>query len=329
MNYRRMGRTGLQLSEFSFGSWVTFGRQVHFKEATSLMAAAYDAGINFFDNAEGYEAGESERLMGKALAQLEWPRDSFVVSSKVFWGGDKPTQRGLSRKHVFDACHAALSRLQVDYLDLYYCHRPDIDTPIQETVAAMTDLVRQGKVMYWGTSEWNAQQISEAWAFAKAEHMVAPVVEQPEYNLLSRDKVEREYMPLYDLTGLGLTIFSPLSMGLLTGKYIDGIPPDSRLALPEYKWLRDVKLGDDNAEGLTKVKQLAEIAKSLGVPLHHLALNWCLANQHVSSVILGVSKMTQLQDNLNALNSSDVLNADILKQLDQILGNKPPAPVRL
>ena len=328
MQYRRMGNTGLALSEFSFGSWVTFGNQVNQKAANNLMAAAYDAGINFFDNAEGYEAGESERLMGKAISDLGWSRDSFVVSSKVFWGGSKPNQKGLSRKHVFDACHAALQRLRVDYLDLYFCHRPDVDTPISETVAAMTDLVRQGKVMYWGTSEWNAQQITEAWAFAKAENMVAPVVEQPEYNLINRAKVEGEFAPLYTLTGMGLTIWSPLSSGLLTGKYLTGVPEGSRLSLPEYAWLRKSKMGDGNSDELNKIQQLAEVASDLDVPMHHLALNWCLANENVSTVILGVSKMSQLKDNLNARETAGVLTPDVLQQLDDILQNKPAAPTR-
>ena len=328
MQYRRMGNTGLLLSEFSFGSWVTFGNQVNQKAANNLMAAAYDAGINFFDNAEGYEAGESERLMGKAISDLGWSRDSFVVSSKVFWGGSKPNQKGLSRKHVFDACHAALQRLRVDYLDLYFCHRPDVDTPISETVAAMTDLVRQGKVMYWGTSEWNAQQITEAWAFAKAENMVAPVVEQPEYNLINRAKVEGEFAPLYTLTGMGLTIWSPLSSGLLTGKYLDGVPEGSRLSLPEYAWLRKSKMGDGNSDELNKIQQLAEVARDLDVPMHHLALNWCLANKNVSTVILGVSKMSQLEDNLRAKESADKLTPDVLLRLDDILDNKPVGPAR-
>jgi len=323
-----MGKTGLQLSEFSFGSWVTFGNQVNQKAANNLMAAAYDAGINFFDNAEGYEAGESERLMGKAISDLGWSRDSFVVSSKVFWGGSKPNQKGLSRKHVFDACHAALQRLRVDYLDLYFCHRPDVDTPISETVAAMTDLVRQGKVMYWGTSEWNAQQITEAWAFAKAENMVAPVVEQPEYNLINRAKVEAEFAPLYTLTGMGLTIWSPLSSGLLTGKYLDGVPEGSRLSLPEYAWLRKSKMGDGNSDELNKIQQLAEVARDLDVPMHHLALNWCLENENVSTVILGVSKLSQLEDNLKARESADVLTSDVMDRLDTILQNKPAGPAR-
>ncbi|MBW8189607.1 aldo/keto reductase [Neiella marina] len=326
MQYRRLGRSGLQVSELSLGSWVTFGQQVDLADAKAIMAHAYDAGINFFDNAEGYEAGEAERLMGQAIADLGWSRDSFVVSSKVFWGGEKPTQRGLSRKHVFDACHAALSRLQVDYLDLYYCHRPDIDTPIYETVRAMHDLVSQGKVMYWGTSEWNAQQITEAWAVAKAENLIAPVMEQPQYNMLTRDKVEGEFAPLYSLTGLGITSFSPLASGLLTGKYLNGIPDDSRLALPGYEWLRDMLMGEDNK--LAQIKQLDELAQSLELPLHHLALNWCLANPQVSSIILGVSKLAQLQDNLQAVSHADKLTPQVMEQIDTILANKPAAPQR-
>lgn len=326
MHYRRLGRSGLQLSELSLGSWVTFGKQVDLDAAKNIMASAYDAGINFFDNAEGYESGEAERLMGQAISELGWSRDSFVVSSKVFWGGDKPTQRGLSRKHVFDACHAALSRLQVDYLDLYYCHRPDIDTPIYETVRAMHDLVSQGKVMYWGTSEWSAQQITEAWAIAKAENLIAPVMEQPQYNMLVRDKVEAEFAPLYELMGLGITSFSPLASGLLTGKYLNGVPEDSRLALPGYEWLRDMLIGEGNK--LAQIQQLDALAKQIDLPLHHLALNWTLANQNVSSVILGVSKLSQLEDNLQAVSQRDKLSAEVMAQIDEILGNKPAEPVR-
>ncbi|GGA74963.1 NADP-dependent aryl-alcohol dehydrogenase [Neiella marina] len=326
MQYRRLGQSGLQISELSLGSWVTFGKQVNLSDAKNIMAHAYEAGISFFDNAEGYEAGESERLMGQAIAELGWSRDSYVVSSKVFWGGEKPTQRGLSRKHVFDACHAALSRLQVDYLDLYYCHRPDIDTPIYETVRAMHDLVSQGKVMYWGTSEWGAQQITEAWAIAKAENLIAPVMEQPQYNMLHRDKVEGEFAPLYPLMGLGITSFSPLASGLLTGKYLDGVPADSRLALPGYEWLRDMLIGENNK--LDQIRQLNELAQSLDIPLHHLALNWCLANPNVSSIILGVSKLAQLEDNLQAVSHSDKLTPAVMSQIDDILGNKPAEPIR-
>lgn len=326
MNYRRLGRSGLQISELSLGSWVTFGKQVHLNDAKNIMAAAYEAGINFFDNAEGYEAGEAEKLMGQAIQELGWSRDSYVVSSKVFWGGEKPTQRGLSRKHVFDACHAALARLQVDYLDLYYCHRPDVETPIYETVRAMHDLVTQGKVMYWGTSEWSAQQITEAWAVAKAENLHAPVMEQPEYNLLKREKVEGEFRPLYELTGLGITSFSPLASGLLTGKYLEGVPEGSRLSLPGYEWLRDMLVGENNK--LAQVRQLAELADEIGMPLHHLALNWCLSNPNVSSVILGVSKLAQLEDNLKAVEQAERLTLEVKEKIDAILANKPAEPIR-
>lgn len=326
MEYRRLGKSGLQVSEFGLGSWVTFGKQVNLEAAKQIMTAAYDAGINFFDNAEGYESGESERLMGQAIQQLGWSRDSFVVSSKVFWGGDKPTQRGLSRKHVFDACHAALERLRVDYLDLYYCHRPDIDTPIYETVRAMNDLIVQGKVMYWGTSEWSSQQITEAWAVAKAENLHPPVMEQPQYNMMVRDKVESEYLPLYELTGLGTTIFSPLASGLLTGKYLNGVPEDSRLSLPGYEWLRDLLIGENNK--LEQISQLNTLAAEIGMPLHHLALNWCLRTPHVSSVILGVSKVEQLEDNLKALSWKTKLSDDVWSRVDEILGNKPADPQR-
>lgn len=327
MDYRRMGNTGLQLSEFSFGSWVNFANQVQLNDAKNLLAAAYDNGINFYDNAEGYEGGASEKLMGQAIAELGWSRDSYVVSSKVFWGGDKPTQRGLSRKHVFDACHAALSRLRVDYLDLYYCHRPDIDTPIAETVEAMTDLVRQGKVMYWGTSEWNAQQITEAKGVAEARNLVAPVVEQPEYNMLNRHKVEGEFAPLYP-KGLGLTTFSPLASGLLTGKYQNGIPDDSRLALPGYEWLRDMLMGEGSQQRMDKIARLQQLAGEQGLPLHHLALLWLLHNHRVSSVILGVSKLSQLEDNLAAIQNKAIMTDQLYQQINNILDNAPPPPQR-
>ena len=328
MLYRRLGKSGLQVSEFSLGSWVTFNKQVHEADALKLMTTAYDAGINFFDNAEGYEAGESEVLMGKALNKLGWSRDSFVVSSKVFWGGSKPTQRGLSRKHVTDACHAALKRLQVDYLDLYFCHRPDIDTPIEETVRAMHDLVAQGKVLYWGTSEWSAQQITEAWMVAKDLKITPPTMEQPQYNLFERDKVERDYAPLYDTVGLGTTIWSPLASGVLTGKYNSGIPADSRMNLPGYEWLRDLWQAPDAKAKMAKLDKFGALAKELGLPMHHVALLWCLANKNVSTVILGASKLSQLEDNLAALKSRDLITADVLAQIDAIFENKPEGPRR-
>jgi voltage-dependent potassium channel beta subunit len=323
MEYRRLGRSGLKVSELSLGSWVTFGKQVDEKEAMALMSLAYDEGINFFDNAEGYEAGASEALMGAALEKLGWGRDTYSVSSKVFWGGDKPTQRGLSRKHVTDACHAALKRLRVDYLDLYFCHRPDADTPIEETVRAMHNLITQGKVLYWGTSEWSAQQITEAWAVAREFGLTPPTMEQPEYNLFRRDKVESEFLPLYELTGLGTTIFSPLASGVLTGKYNDGIPKDSRMTLSGYEWLKKRWESPDGIAKLDKVRQLASLAAEVGMPLNRLALLWCLHNPHVSTVILGASKKAQLADNLAALDSKDRLTTEVIEKIEQIVDNKP------
>jgi len=323
MEYRRLGKSGLKVSEVSLGSWVTFSKQVDHAEAMALMSLAYDEGINFFDNAEGYEAGESETLMGAALKDLGWSRDSFVVSSKVFWGGSKPTQKGLSRKHVTEACHAALKRLQVDYLDLYFCHRPDIDTPIEETVWAMHNLVTQGKILYWGTSEWNAQQLTEAWAVARDLKITAPVMEQPQYNLFTREKVENDYLPLYDLMGLGTTIWSPLASGALTGKYNDGIPEDSRFNLPGYEWLKEAWTSEAGQAKLEKVRLLASLAKDIGLPIHHLALLWCLNNPHVSTVILGASRKSQLADNLSALDSKARLTPDVIEKIEAIMGNKP------
>jgi len=328
MEYRRLGKSGLKVSEFSLGSWVTFGKQVDQKDALDIMAYAYDQGVNFFDNAEGYEAGVSEALMGEALKSLNWDRSSYAVSSKVFWGGEKPMQKGLSRKHVTDACHAALKRLQVDYLDLYFCHRPDIDTPIEETVWAMHNLITQGKVLYWGTSEWSAQQLTEAYAVARSLGISPPVMEQPQYNLFVREKVEGEYLPLYDLMGLGTTIWSPLASGILTGKYNDGIPADSRLNLPGYEWLKRRWESEEGKEQLEKIKLLANLASEIGMPIHHLALLWCLANPHISTVILGASRKSQLEDNISALASKEKLTPAVLSRIDEILGNKPQEPHR-
>jgi voltage-dependent potassium channel beta subunit len=328
MEYRRLGKSGLKVSEFSFGSWVTFGKQVDGGDAVSLMAHAYDNGVNFFDNAEGYEQGNSEVVMGEALKTLRWSRDSFMVSSKVFWGGQKPTQRGLSRKHVTDACHAALRRLQVDYLDLYFCHRPDIDTPIEETVRAMHNLIAQGKVLYWGTSEWSAQQLTEAYAVARELGITPPTMEQPQYNILERQKVESDYLPLYDLLGLGTTIWSPLASGVLTGKYNTGTPNDSRMNLPGYEWLKDKWSSESGRAQLAKVTELTALAKESGLSMTHLALLWCLANRNVSTVILGASRLSQLQDNLAALDHKSRLTPDVMARIDAIAGNKPAAPQR-
>ncbi|MEO8748261.1 MAG: aldo/keto reductase [Rhodanobacter sp.] len=311
MQYRRLGQTGLQLSALSFGAWVTFGTQVNRAQARELLAIAHDRGVNYFDNAETYNNGVAEQVMGDVLADLKFARDSYCVSSKVFFGAvdnPLPTQRGLSRKHVIEACHQALQRLRVDYLDLYFCHRPDPETPVEETVAAMDTLIRQGKVLYWGTSEWPAEAIRRAHTFAQENHCYAPVVEQPQYNLLHRERVEVEYAPLYAKYGMGTTIWSPLASGLLTGKYNDGVPADSRLAQPGYAWLRTSVLGDDN-QRVEKVRKLQPVADQLGVSLTQLALAWCLLNPHVSTVMLGASKREQLEHDLDAL--------DVLPRLDQ------------
>jgi voltage-dependent potassium channel beta subunit len=313
MQYRRLGATGLQLSALSFGAWVTFGKQVGRSQARELLALAHDHGVNFFDNAETYNNGVAEELMGDVLADLRFARDSYCVSSKVFFGAvadPLPTQRGLSRKHVMEACHQALQRLRVDYLDLYFCHRPDPDTPIAETVAAMDTLIRQGKVLYWGTSEWPAEAIHEAHRVARDHHFYAPVVEQPEYNLLHRERVETEYAPLYEAYGMGTTIWSPLSSGLLSGKYNDGVPADSRVNQPGYEWLRHSVLGNGN-ERIDKVRALQPIADELGASLAQLAIAWCLLNAHVSTVMLGASRTEQLEQNLGAL--------DVLPKIDKAM----------
>jgi voltage-dependent potassium channel beta subunit len=290
MEYRRLGSSGLQLSALSFGAWVTFGTQVGRGLARELIAMAWDHGVNFFDNAETYASGEAERVMGDALADLRLPRDGWCVSSKVFFGAAKdprPTQRGLSRKHVVDACHDALRRLRVEYLDLYFCHRPDPDAPIAETVWAMDGLIRQGKVLYWGTSEWAAEQIRAAHEIAAAHHLHAPTMEQPQYNLLHRERVEVEYAPLYRDFGLGTTTWSPLASGLLTGKYNDGIPEDSRLAQEGYAWLQRGVFGDPSAGRLDRARRFTALAAQLQVAPATLAIAWCLRNPNVSSVLLG------------------------------------------
>jgi voltage-dependent potassium channel beta subunit len=328
MQYRRLGKSGLQVSEFSFGSWVTFAKQVDIAPAKEIMAAAYDAGINFFDNAEGYEQGRSELVMGQAIAELGWSRDSYIVSSKVFWGGQKPTQRGLSAKHVTEAAHAALKRLRVEHLDLYFCHRPDIDTPIEETVRAMHNLVTQGKILYWGTSEWSGQQITEAHAAARANNLTPPTMEQPQYNLFERHKVESDYLPIYDSFGLGTTIWSPLASGLLTGKYNNGLPNDARANLPGYEWLRDIITGEKGQARIAQVKELAKVADAAGLPIHHMALLWCLSNPRVSTVILGASRLSQLTDNLAALEAKARMTPEVLAAIEAVMGNKPAAPAR-
>jgi voltage-dependent potassium channel beta subunit len=324
MKYRRLGKAGVKVSELSFGSWVTFGDQIHDDVAEALMIKAYDAGINFFDNAEAYASGRSELVMGKILGKVGWPRDTWLVSSKVFFGSasqpQKPNQYGLSRKHVFEACHAALKRLRVDYLDFYFCHRSDPETPIEETVCVMSDLIAQGKVLYWGTSVWSSQEIMEAYGVARHYGLVPPTMEQPYYNLLQRHKVEVEYALLYDRIGLGTTIWSPLASGLLTGKYNDGLPSDARLGLERYGWLRDWVI---KPERLEKVRSFGRLAKELGFSQSVLALAWCLANPNVSTVILGASRVSQLEENLAASEAAEKLTPEILKRIDEIMGTKP------
>jgi voltage-dependent potassium channel beta subunit len=328
MEYRRLGKSGLKVSAFSFGSWVTFAKQVDVGAAKAMLTAAYDAGVNFFDNAEGYEAGRSELVMGQAIEELGWSRDSYAVSSKVFWGGAKPTQRGLSAKHVTEACHAALRRLRVDHLDLYFCHRPDVDTPIEETVRAMHNLITQGKVIYWGTSEWSAQQITEAHLAAARWGLTPPTMEQPQYNIFERQKVEGDYLPIYDTLGLGTTIWSPLASGLLTGKYDNGIPADARAALPGYEWLKDEFSSEAGKRRIEQARQLGAIAKAAGMTLTHMALLWCLANPHVSTVILGASRLSQLQDNLAALDHAAKLTPDVMAAIENVVQNRPAGPRR-
>lgn len=326
MEYRRLGTAGLKVSALSLGSWVTFGRQVQTNLALELMAMAYDHGVNFFDNAEVYENGQSEIVMGEALAQLNWSRDSYIVSSKVFWGGDKPTQRGLSRKHIHDACHAALKRLQVDYLDLFFCHRPDIETPIAETVFAMNGLIQQGKILYWGTSEWSASQIMAASACARENNLIGPTMEQPQYNMFVRDKVEAEFEPVYQEIGLGTTIWSPLASGFLTGKYNQAIPADSRANLASYEWLKALIHSEKGQDRISKVKVLMEIASGLNMSLPQLAVAWCLANPRVSTVILGASKVPQLAETITAVEHLDKVTPEILADIEAVLQNKPKLP---
>ena len=325
MEYRNLGRSGLKVSALSFGSWITFGDQIGNNVAERLMDMAYDAGINFFDNAEVYANGKSEKMMGAILKKKNWQRDSYIVSSKAFFGtgGTLPTQKGLNRKHLIEACEAALKRLQVDYLDLYFCHRPDKSTPIEETVWTMHNLIQQGKILYWGTSEWSAQEIMEAFMVARENHLIGPTMEQPQYNMLVRDKFEVEYSQLYKTMGLGTTIWSPLASGILTGKYNKGKVIGSRLALDQLAWLKERNITESN---LAKVEKLADIAKEIKVSLAQLAIAWTLKNPNVSTVILGASKSTQLKENLKSLDVVELLTDPIMEKIEDILQNKPQFP---
>lgn len=325
MEYNNLGKSGLKVSRLSLGSWLTFGKLIEDKVSEKLMHYAYDQGINFFDNAEIYARGKSELVMGKILKKSAWSRDSFIVSSKVFFGtgGQWPTQKGLNRKHVFEACHQALKRLQVDYLDLYFCHRPDKSTPIEETVWAMHQLIMQGKILYWGTSEWSAQEIMEAHMFAKQNHLIGPVMEQPEYNMFARRKVEVEFAQLYKTVGLGTTIWSPLASGILTDKYLNKFPKGTRLGVEGLEWLKEKNLTEDK---LAKISLLNELSNDLGMSLPVMSIGWCLKNENVSTVILGASKMSQLKENMKSIDSLNKLDEKAIKQIEEILQNQPEHP---
>jgi voltage-dependent potassium channel beta subunit len=321
MPYRRLGRSGLQVSVLSFGSWVSFGTQLDTGRARDCIAAAGDAGVNFFDNAEAYAGGESERIMGEAIADLGWPRETYVVSSKFFWGltAGPNTRNTLNRKYLLHAIDGSLERFGLDFLDLVFCHRADPDTPVEETVEAMTDIIESGRAHYWGTSEWTADEIRAAWDVAERHHLRKPVMEQPQYNLFERRRVEKEYARLYEDIGLGLTTWSPLSSGLLTGKYVRGIPKGSRASLPGYEWLRDM-LTDE--ERNAQVKQLQKVAKRLDVSLSQLAIAWCASNPHVSTVITGASKPEQVGENMGALAALEQLTPEVKAEIEKITAKK-------
>jgi voltage-dependent potassium channel beta subunit len=327
MEYRRMGKTGLQLSELSLGSWVSFHKQFDDKAADEMMGIAYDNGINFFDNAEVYALGESEKMMGRALKKKNWDRSSFIVSSKVFWGwrgkANKPNQTGLSRKHLVEACHEALQRLQLDYLDLYFCHRPDKGVPIEEVVWTMHHLIQQGKILYWGTSEWSGVEIMEAHRVASQYGLIGPSMEQPQYNLFIREKMENEYLMIFKTVGMGATIWSPLASGLLSGKYNDAIPADSRFALQGFDWLKDRWMQEGLLE---KVKQLSTLAKELNVSMAALTIAWCTKNPNVTTTILGASRKEQLLENLKALEVMPKLTEEVIERIEEIVQTKPVLP---
>ncbi|PKD45081.1 potassium channel beta subunit family protein [Rhodohalobacter barkolensis] len=324
MKYRFLGRSGLKVSALSFGSWVTFGDQIDEDIAYNCMKEAYDAGVNFFDNAEAYSEGQSEKMMGNIIKKAGWKRSDLVLSTKIFWGGEGPNNSGLSYKHIIEGTNAALKRMQTDYVDLIFCHRPDKFTPIEETVWAMNQVIQQGKAFYWGTSEWSAEQIREAYHIAKANNLRPPLMDQPQYNMFHRERVEKEYARLYDEIGLGTTIWSPLASGLLTGKYNDGVPDDSRLSLDKYKWLRENLLETETGKKkLEKVGKLANVAEDAGLSMPEMALAWCLKNEHVSTVITGASKPEQVKQNMKTIDKMDNLTDDVMDAIEDILDNKP------
>jgi len=320
MEYRRLGNAGIKLSELSLGAWVTYGGQVGEEMATKCMSAARELGVNFFDNAEAYAHGNAETVMGNAIKKLGWRREDVAVSSKVFWGGDGPNDEGLNRKHIYEACRNSLKRMQLDYFDLYFCHRPDPTTPIEETVRAMDDLIHQGKILYWGTSEWSAADIMRAHAIAREIGLTPPQMEQPQYNMLHRDRVEKEYLPLYHEIGLGTTTWSPLASGLLSGKYNGGIPSGSQASLKGYDWIQRQLLTQEN---LAKVAHLTSIAKGLGCTMAQFALAWTRKNEHVSTVITGATNPDQVAENIGSLEFVPAITPEIMEQIELALGTKP------
>ena len=327
MEYRFLGKSGLQVSALSFGAWVTFGQQVGEDAAYESMEAAYQAGVNFFDNAEVYANGKAETVMGNVIRKAGWKRSDLVISTKIFWGGDGPNDTGLSRKHIVEGVRASLARLQMDYVDLIFCHRPDIYTPIEETVRAMNFIIDQGLAFYWGTSEWSAEQIMQAYGIARREHLIPPLMEQPQYNMMHRERVEKEYARLYEEIGLGTTIWSPLSSGLLTGKYNDGIPEGTRVSLSGYEWLRERFEDEETQKQIAQVRELTKVAGKLGCTMAQLAIAWCLKNPNVSTVITGASRPAQVVENMKSLEYVDKLDEGVMKEIEEILKNKPsPIP---
>ncbi len=327
MEYRFLGTSGLKLSALSFGSWVTFGDQIDENLAYQCMKTAYDEGVNFFDNAEAYANGKSETMMGHIIRKAGWKRSDLVLSTKIFWGGSGPNDRGLSHKHLIEGTNAALKRLQTDYVDLIFCHRPDLHTPIEETVWAMNLIIHQGKAFYWGTSEWSAEQIRAAYDFARQEHLIPPLMEQSEYNMFHRDRIEKEYLNLYKEIGLGTTIWSPLASGILSGKYNNGIPPNSRMSLKGYEWLRARLESEEGKKKIEKTRHLTKIADELGITMAQMGLAWCLKNPNISTVITGASRPEQVKENMKTLQVMDRLTDDVMEKIEGILQNKPRLPL--
>lgn len=323
MEYRYLGKSGLKVSALSFGAWVTFGDQIGEDVAHDLMKEAYDAGVNFFDNAEAYSGGKAETMMGNVIKKAGWKRTELVVSTKIYWGGQGPNDRGLSFKHIVEGTNEALKRLQMDYVDLIFCHRPDYHTPIEETVWAMNQVIRQGKAFYWGTSEWSADEIMQAYQVARRHNLIPPLMEQPEYNMFRRDKIEKEFIRLYDRIGLGTTTWSPLASGLLTGKYNDGIPEKTRMNLDNYEWLRKNVESEEGKKKIEKVRKLTKVAEDIGISMPDLALAWLLKNPNVSTVITGASKPEQVKQNMKVIDKVDKLTPEVMKKVEDILDNKP------